>query len=385
MGESPDRTGASGPGGRPAPADPDHAGPGDYLKAAALGLFAACIAALVWSKLAQLTGLRFGVVGLFLSLGVPVGMRIGAEGRTGPAMPSIAAGLSALAMLLGYAMIEVDESAKSGSAAHLPWLIQLPRGLAAVITSGSPWNWVMVGFAAWQGWSVMRQKAALQGVKERVLQGLPERLEFGQAYPDQYPGLDRVSLERWTEKLQDLGFEWSQDFRPVNPPPGWPPGMARLFVHKQQRCYAEIGQVFPPGRPPLVWCSVTSYLDDGWSLSTSNLSGSDPSLFALRRPRELWSRHPGAEPDQLYYVHMDFRYRLASDFALGVPEVSPAAYQAQQQKTLEGRRALVEGMTDAQLVAEHRSAQAQPAMQWWGEWATATHGRVVGSGYWYPS
>lgn len=346
-----------------------------YVKAIIYGLVAAFIGAFIWDKLVLFTNFQVGIVAVFLAMGVGIAMRIGAEGRSGPAMPFLGAFLSGFCVWLGYAMLGADQTGGSKELASLGWALRVPLVFIALIFNPDLWVWLFTGIAAWQGWKINSQKVVLQGVKERVLKVIPEKLEFAQAYPDQFPLLDRATLEKWTEELQGLGFEWSQDYRNASRTPSSAPGMARLFLHKEQRCYAEIGQLFPEGKPPIVWCSIMSHLDGDWQLSTSNLGPGDPVTYTLRRPRALWSRHPGAEINALYQMHLDRRHRLAADLGLGVPEVSVAAYHAQQQRDAEARRAQVQGMTDAQLVLEHRAAKESAPLEWWGDWSAAAQAR----------
>lgn len=353
------------------PAEPVH-----YLKGFGFGFVAAIVVALIWSKFALWTGLQWGFVAVILSVGVAIVIRAGAENRSGTLLSVIGALLCGASVLLGYIFLAADTA--SGELARLPWLIRFPIAAILVPVSMSPMVWIFVAFAAWEGWSIPRQKTVVQpGIRDQILQGIPERLEFGQAYPDQYPQLDRETFQQWTEQLQELGFQWASDYRPANAPASWPPGIARLFVHPEQRCYAEVAQVFPAnGQPIGPWCAVLSYMEADWQLATSNVRHSDPATYLMRRPRSVWSRHPEAGVPELFRLHLERRQQIARDLGTQPAPAAQAVYFEQQNRDSQARRAVVAGMTDAQLILEYREAQANTPTEWWGDYSPAATQRL---------
>ena len=340
-----------------------------YLKAFAYGLGAALVGAFLWAKLSQVLPFGIGFVAIFLGMGVAIAVKVGAENRSGPLLPVIGVLLCGLSVLLGNVMMDYEIASRDPSAASLPVFVRLPVVIWWTLTNMTPFQWVWVAIAMWEGWSIPRQKIVVQGVKDQLLQNLPERLEFGQAYPDQFPQLDRQTLQQGTEQLQELGFEWASDYRPSNAPAAWPPGMARLFLHREERCYAEIAQAFPAGQPPIgPWVAMASELDQGWQLSTSNLALYDPGTYVMRRPRTLWSRHPGTPIAELFRIHLDRRGQMSNDLGIEPLPVSTEAHWEHENRNNADRRAVLSAMTDAQILLEHREAQRQEHTEWWGDW-----------------
>jgi hypothetical protein len=197
------------------------------------------------------------------------------------------------------------------------WLLRFPFMFLGTLISLAlnPWGLLLVALGMGQGWSLARRGTPVPAdLKDRMLGGLPETLEFGQAYPDQFPHLDRARLQEWTEALQELGFRWVSDFRPSNMPEGAPAAMARLFIHDEERCYAEVGQVFPlRALPPPLQCSIFSVVgtapDNAWRLATNTVPP-DGAAYLLRRPWSFWTRHPDMAPGDLFRTHLARRAGL---------------------------------------------------------------------------
>lgn len=146
----------------PAALEPKPAGFSHYAKASLFGFVGAWVGAWIWAKFVQITSFEFGLVAVFLAVGVSIAVRVGAEGRSGAGLPFLGALCSAFCVLLGYAMMAVDQAAKDGSLARIPWVLQLPIGLLAVVMSGDLWVWVFTGIAGWQGWTALRQRPSAQ-------------------------------------------------------------------------------------------------------------------------------------------------------------------------------------------------------------------------------
>lgn len=73
--------------------------------------------------------------------------------------------------------------------------------------------------------------------------------------------------------------------------------MIRVFIHPQQMCFAEVGQL----QEQQIFCALSSSLDSNWSVAVTNLT-TTPKIHAtayafLRLPRRIIRRLVGATPE----------------------------------------------------------------------------------------
>jgi len=177
-------------------------------------------------------------------------------------------------------------------------------------------------------------------LKQKVLNAMPTGFGFPPATAEQFGQLNQDALRSYTEALEKLGFTRLMDFSLVPKSGTYIPGFARLMVHAEDHCFAEIFQVFPPNKKPLpMTVGINSHLDGGWSLSNGNgkMTG---TRYMLRLPRALWINQPEASPAEMLRVHLERRHQIASDLGVRVlTDMSPAAYFSCVQKQSEERRA----------------------------------------------
>lgn len=190
--------------------------------------------------------------------------------------------------------------------------------------------------------------------------------------------LDALNLENVSNQLLAMGFVHIMDFRAAT---SATLGFARLFVHHEHRCTAELSQVFPQtlgSAPTQLTCVFGSGLrppgnvkdEDRWGLSTSNATVNAGSgiTWAMRLPRSLWTRHPGWTPEQLLAYHLEQRGQMMRD--LGLEVVTGLTWEEYQQSSARG------------LTAQRKQLMRRPGImiwlenmtgkkktEWWGDYA----------------
>src|SRR5262249_19938743 len=125
-----------------------------------------------------------------------------------------------------------------------------------------------------------------------ILGAMPDELDFRTASAADFPGLDTEGLEEYTQALEGLGFRRLTDYTLLTELANFPRGFGRLFFHPEEHCFAEINQVFASGRRVPLRCSVLTFLDDGWSVATTDRVATKHN-YLMRRPRALCPRPPG--------------------------------------------------------------------------------------------
>lgn len=172
------------------------------------------------------------------------------------------------------------------------------------------------------------------GLKKKIVRNVPSQYSLPSAVPEQYPMLDRESLERYTRDFEALGFARIGDYslapadraRPISV-------FLRLFSHLRQQCFAEIGQVFPPGKEPMPFgCAIMSSLEDDWKVTVSDRTPQAASVL-IRLPRSVSRSFPGLPVGRIFEKFLQFRSQVCSD--LGIRPLSNATLQdyiADQQK-----------------------------------------------------
>lgn len=221
-------------------------------------------------------------------------------------------------------------------------------------------------------------------MKQLLLNALPTGMDFfsaalGEFHRQHAGAFDSARLGQLSHDLIRAGCEHLWDFRvelqyppaAASPPPM--PGFARLFRHPTRFFFAEVNQVISPGAPPMS-CHIASGNEGSgvgldWSLetmSTPPYAGSS-MLYALRRPRALWSRHPELEPFELAERHLRQRDQVFGDLQLEpLRDVSIESYCLRQRELCAARRERAAGADDAQLSWDIRFSGAR--MAWWGEY-----------------
>src|SRR5262249_41025279 len=144
--------------------------------------------------------------------------------------------------------------------------------------------------------------------KKRIVRSVPGQYSFPSAVPEQYPMLDREALDRYTRDFEGLGFTRIGDFSLAPTDPSKPiPVFLRLFSHPRQQCFAETGQVFPPGKTTMPFgCAIMSSLEDDWKVTVADRKPL-PAQVLIRLPRSLSRSFPGLPVSVLFDKFVQFR------------------------------------------------------------------------------
>lgn len=223
-------------------------------------------------------------------------------------------------------------------------------------------------------WFIVFSLLLLMFVKPLILQDLSKDQEFIPADADEFPQLDINSLQRYTDALESAGFVQLIDFTIVSENRCF----ARLFVHPQHYCWAEVSQIFFKSKKPMpIGASIMSSLEPDWSLSTTDKKVSS-FLFGImhmwRQPRTLWISKPGISSSKLLQTHLQRLGKIVSTLNLEVTELtdtSPDFYFALERearikrKQALQRKNIIVGVVEALLFA------VNPKQEWMGEYGDA--------------
>ena len=187
-------------------------------------------------------------------------------------------------------------------------------------------------------WKI-RFQAINQEAREKLAAAVPDGIEFVTVDVADVPNLNRSELETLTGKLAALGFVPLLDYRIRMSTKSGLQGFARLFQHPQEKCYAEIqasAQALAKGEKFLV--AINSYMDDGWSLGTSNTPTIKAHYF-MQLSRVLRMRYPDDPVEQLFARHLERRKQILQDLAISVsPDLSAERYFARARESNSQRR-----------------------------------------------
>jgi hypothetical protein len=253
------------------------------------------------------------------------------------------------------------------------------RRVGFLDTIGSLWEEVrdrgLPGLAAVTGAAALCLLAAghlfAVSVKARVVRGLIDVLEFRACSPAGFPGLDERDLAKYTEALEALGFRRLTDYTLVKAHDNGLSAFARLFVHDACRCFAEINAVFNARGPvsPLC-CNLLTFLEDGWSVSTTNRRARRGN-YLLRRPRALWWSLPDRAPYQLLEVHREWRDRVTRDLGLAVVGDGTAEdYFRREVEANDERCDRVHRRPAWSFVLDSWRYDMSPKLEWLGDYAS---------------
>jgi hypothetical protein len=204
-------------------------------------------------------------------------------------------------------------------------------------------------------------------VRKALMAVMPIEIQFKSIDPSELPGLNKDQLAQFTSDLEHLGFAWLRDYTVVWPGKSAPRGFARLFWHRQERCFAEImatAQGIEKGLP--LGVAINSYLENDWDLGTSNLALKRGDHF-LQLPKVLRMRYPDAAPAELLQRHLVRRKEMLDGLHLKIlSDLSVESYFARIRKRMAERR---ESMQHRQPLDELPTADmlaAQPSYEWLG-------------------
>ncbi|HEY9826044.1 MAG TPA: hypothetical protein V6D19_11385, partial [Stenomitos sp.] len=80
---------------------------------------------------------------------------------------------------------------------------------------------------------------------------------------EDWPHLNKDALNYYTSALEQLGFASLGDYSAPTLR-----GMIRVFIHPQQMCFAEVGQL----QGQQIFCALSSSLESNWSVAVTNLT-----------------------------------------------------------------------------------------------------------------
>lgn len=236
------------------------------------------------------------------------------------------------------------------SLVNMPWRI------------GKAWLWV--------------QGAIDKRDHQNLLRTIPDHMDFAPSQPADFPALDRRRLQDYSQALEALGFVHSLDYTLRTDVPLSAGGFGRLFFHPGQHCLAEVNQAFPANQEPSsMRCMMGSLLEAGWDLSTTDR---EPMLmsYAWRRPRNLWSCHPGHSPAELLTEHLQRRRQMMETLHLGVvTQLSAEGYFAYERQMMGLRKAVLKSNSMETVRRDMERFQRSPEHEWLGDFAHVAAGQ----------
>lgn len=184
---------------------------------------------------------------------------------------------------------------------------------------------------------------------------------------DEVAGLNRTALADLTTQLEELGFVHRLDYR-VRKGTAPPEGFARVFVHPDERCFAEIMApgVVAPDQPLFV--AINSHLQSDWSLGTSNIPPMTAHYF-MRRPRVLRMHYPDDRVRQLFTRHRERRREVMSGLGLGVlSDLSTDLYFAKVREGMEAQKQNMQRAKPVRELAAAKAAAEKREQEWLGDY-----------------
>jgi hypothetical protein len=157
---------------------------------------------------------------------------------------------------------------------------------------------------------------SLVSMKRRVLNNMATSFSFPPATPAQFPLLDMVALDRYTQDFEGMGFVRLLDFSLVSNAPNPVPSFCRLFVHTRNHCFGEVSQLFPRGKKPMpLKCSIQSCLESGWTLAFSDRKPQAAGSL-IRRRKALSVCMPAAATSELLQSFLQMRDQVCHDLGI---------------------------------------------------------------------
>jgi hypothetical protein len=204
--------------------------------------------------------------------------------------------------------------------------------------------------------------------KSNLLSAMPDELDFRPARPADFSELDDGKLRSYTDAFESLGFRRLKDYTTLTELDNGLTGFARLFFHPKQRCFAEVNQVLHAGGAAVpMRCMLLSYLDDGWSVSTSDRKATR-EFYLMRRPKAVWESRPGEDVEELFDAHLELRRRMVSDLDVEVlADGAAEAYFTHEQKNNEQRKQAVRRRTSVGILLDLWLFDRNPRREWLGQ------------------
>lgn len=206
--------------------------------------------------------------------------------------------------------------------------------------------------------------------KSVFLNNIPGELDFRPARLPDYPHLDADKLQSYTEAFEALGFRRLTDYTVVTDVESDNKGFARLFVHPESHCFAEVNQVCTPSGPAApMHCNLVSYLENGWSASTGDRPPTKYS-YVMRRPRAVWQSLVRERVEGLVTAHLKCRSGMVRDLGVAVlTEDTAESYFERERESTDQRKEAVRGRNGLLILLEMWLFEKNLKREWLGEYA----------------
>jgi hypothetical protein len=209
----------------------------------------------------------------------------------------------------------------------------------------------------------------LSEVKQKVMLSMGDELRTLPSVPTEFSWLDLDLLEQYSNKFTDLGFIKLTDYKLDEEYPPKGQGFARVFVHKDYHCFAEISQLLGAGKKPTTMeYYIGSSLERDWQLTTTTRPLLGVS-FVWRNPKKLWTYNPHTSPEKLLQYHMQLRQKMIDNLQINVyPELSWDFYCDQINKSFIDRNKLWKRKNQIIGLIEVTLFEMNPPSQWLGDY-----------------
>jgi hypothetical protein len=196
-------------------------------------------------------------------------------------------------------------------------------------------------------------------IKLLLIPSLPH-LKFIPARPESFRNLNKNRLDVYTAELEALGFVHLTDYTIPSLQ-----GMARLFAHPQEYCFAEIGQV---NSLPM-FCSISCQLENQWILATTNSRFSATGYAFLRQPRNLVKQVNSDSTDVLLQSLLEWRDQVSTDLNLGIiQDVEEKTYFDIQTRNRSNQRSSFLTSSITVKLVEMLKFSLHPKSEWLGDY-----------------
>jgi len=205
-----------------------------------------------------------------------------------------------------------------------------------------------------------------------LLSTVPSKIQFADADEADYPKLDRVRWNDYSQKLEALGFVRVRDFKIAN---GVMPGISRLYLHPELNCYGSIFQVFSNNSPGLLF-GYMSYIGEDWTVG-HGINKPLPGSAVNRLKHRLSFTHLGASPAELLPEHIALRDQVSQ--GLGMAVVVPQGFDTYQERSdleTKARRDLIRRNPFLLAAKVYLAKVKAPSINWWGDYPKEMEART---------
>ncbi len=216
--------------------------------------------------------------------------------------------------------------------------------------------------------------ALLTYIKFILVKGLPREWKYKtHSHPD-FISLDpdHEWLHQQTSILKSLGFEKLVDFELEGTSN---PGLARLLIHPQQYCWAEISQIKATSGEmrgeTITQTAISSIFDKEWTISSANRApfSFDGISYIWRHPRKLRMFLPNISLTEMFENHLRFRQRMLTSLSITLStDLSWNAYQEAQQHYLEHMKRSLRRKPLLVSMIEATQFELKPKFEWLGDY-----------------